>query len=111
VGARLVTLKISRKQGRSGLIVKDISAVPNTLPQASVFERPLSRLLTNLLFWAPSVFRHPGGVPGLFRSILKTYPTPLLERRGNWMTAIQEYDLDFKPSKIVRGQGLCKLAV
>lgn len=33
------------------------------------------------------------------------------ERRGNWMTAIKEYDLDFKPSKIVRGQGLCKLAV
>lgn len=26
------------------------------------------------------------------------------------MTAIQEYDLEFKPVTIVRGQGLCKLA-
>ena len=32
------------------------------------------------------------------------------EQRGNWMTAIQEYDLELKPVTIVRGQGLCKLA-
>jgi hypothetical protein len=31
------------------------------------------------------------------------------ERRGNWMVVIQEFDLDIKPTKIVRGQGLCKL--
>jgi hypothetical protein len=32
------------------------------------------------------------------------------ERRGNWMVIIQELDLDIKLTKIVRGQGLCKLA-
>jgi hypothetical protein len=26
------------------------------------------------------------------------------------MTALQEYDLEFKPTTIVKGQGLCKLA-
>ena len=26
------------------------------------------------------------------------------------MTALQEYDLEIKPSTIVKGQGLCKLA-
>ena len=31
------------------------------------------------------------------------------ERRGNWVTALQEYDLKFKPASIVKGQGLCKL--
>jgi hypothetical protein len=31
------------------------------------------------------------------------------ERRGNWMVVIQEFDLDIKPTNIVRGQGLCKL--
>jgi hypothetical protein len=31
------------------------------------------------------------------------------ERRGNWMTSLQEYDLEFKPANIVKGQGLCKL--
>ena len=31
------------------------------------------------------------------------------ERRGNWVTALQEYDLEFKPASIVRGQGLCRL--
>jgi hypothetical protein len=30
------------------------------------------------------------------------------ERRGNWMEVIQEFDLDIKPAKIVKGQGLCK---
>ena len=31
------------------------------------------------------------------------------ERRGNWVTTLQEYDLEFKPASIVKGQGLCKL--
>ena len=31
------------------------------------------------------------------------------ERRGNWVTALQEYDLEFKPTTIIKGQGLCKL--
>ena len=33
------------------------------------------------------------------------------ERRGNWMAVVQEFDLDIKPTKIVKGQGLCKLVV
>ena len=32
------------------------------------------------------------------------------EKRAHWVTALQEYDLEVKPLKIVRGQGLCKLA-
>jgi hypothetical protein len=32
------------------------------------------------------------------------------ERRGNWMAVVQEFDLDIKPAKLVKGQGLCKLA-
>ena len=32
------------------------------------------------------------------------------EQRGNWITALQEYDLEIKSAKIVRGQGLCELA-
>ena len=31
------------------------------------------------------------------------------ERRGNWVTVLQEYDLEFKPATIIKGQGLCKL--
>jgi hypothetical protein len=31
------------------------------------------------------------------------------ERRENWMTSIQEYDLKIVTAQIVRGQGLCKL--
>lgn len=31
------------------------------------------------------------------------------EKRANWVTTLQEYDLEIKPSKIVMGQGLCKL--
>eukprot|EP00253_Pinus_taeda_P025178 PITA_25178 len=31
------------------------------------------------------------------------------EKRANWVTALQEYDLEIKPSKIVRGQGFCRL--
>jgi hypothetical protein len=33
------------------------------------------------------------------------------ERRGNWMAIVQEFDLDIKPFKIVKGQVLCKLVV
>ena len=31
------------------------------------------------------------------------------EIRGNWIATLQEYDLEFKPASIVKGQGLCKL--
>ena len=31
------------------------------------------------------------------------------EKRAPWMTALQEYDLEIKPSRVVKGQGLCKL--
>lgn len=33
------------------------------------------------------------------------------ERRENLMVVIQEFDLDIKPTKIVRGKGLCKLVM
>ena len=28
---------------------------------------------------------------------------------ANWVTTLQEYDIDIKPAKIVRGQGFCRL--
>eukprot|EP00253_Pinus_taeda_P023419 PITA_23419 len=31
------------------------------------------------------------------------------EKRANWITALQEYDLEIKPESIVRGQGFCKM--
>jgi hypothetical protein len=31
------------------------------------------------------------------------------DRRGNWVAALQEYDVELEPSKIIKGQGLCKL--
>jgi len=31
------------------------------------------------------------------------------ERRANWMTGLQEYDLEFKPVHIIKGHGLCRL--
>jgi hypothetical protein len=31
--------------------------------------------------------------------------------RGRWITKIQEYDLEIKPTKLVHGQGLAKLMV
>eukprot|EP00253_Pinus_taeda_P022177 PITA_22177 len=31
------------------------------------------------------------------------------EKRENWVTTLQEYDLEIKPAKIVRGQGFCRL--
>jgi hypothetical protein len=33
------------------------------------------------------------------------------EKRANWVTSSQEYDLEITPAQIVRGQGLCKLVV
>jgi hypothetical protein len=33
------------------------------------------------------------------------------EKRENWMTSLQEYDLEIVPTQIFRGQGLCKLVV
>jgi len=30
------------------------------------------------------------------------------EKRSNWITALQEYDVEIQPTKIVRGQGFCK---
>ena len=33
------------------------------------------------------------------------------EKRAPWMTTLQEYDIEIKPSTIVKGQGLCKLAM
>jgi hypothetical protein len=32
------------------------------------------------------------------------------ERRWSWMVVVQEFDLDIKSAKLVKGQGLCKLA-
>ena len=31
------------------------------------------------------------------------------ERRGNQVTTLQKYDVEFQPSTIIKGQGLCKL--
>ena len=31
------------------------------------------------------------------------------ERRGKWITAMLEYDLEIKPTKLIKGQGLAKL--
>jgi hypothetical protein len=33
------------------------------------------------------------------------------EKRVNWVTSLQEYDIEITPAQIVRGQGLCKLVV
>jgi hypothetical protein len=34
----------------------------------------------------------------------------LAEKRENWITTLQEYDVEIKRAKIVKGPGLCKLA-
>lgn len=31
------------------------------------------------------------------------------EKRANWVTALQEYDVEIRPDKIVRGQGFCRM--
>ena len=33
------------------------------------------------------------------------------DRRRNGLTTLQEYDLEIKPTKLLKGQGLCKLVV
>eukprot|EP00253_Pinus_taeda_P016194 PITA_16194 len=33
------------------------------------------------------------------------------EKRANWVTTLQEYDLEIKPANIFRGQGFCRLLV
>jgi len=33
------------------------------------------------------------------------------EKRANWVTALQEYDVEIKPASIVKGQGFCKMPV
>eukprot|EP00253_Pinus_taeda_P021208 PITA_21208 len=33
------------------------------------------------------------------------------EKRANWVTALQEYDIEVKPANIVRGQGFCRMLV
>eukprot|EP00253_Pinus_taeda_P032005 PITA_32005 len=33
------------------------------------------------------------------------------EKRANWVTALQEYDIEIKPANIVKGQGFCKMLV
>jgi hypothetical protein len=33
----------------------------------------------------------------------------LREKRANWVTSLQEYDIEITLAQIVRGQGLCKL--
>lgn len=30
-------------------------------------------------------------------------------KRGKWITKIQEYDIDIKPTKLIKGQGLDKI--
>jgi hypothetical protein len=35
----------------------------------------------------------------------------MAKRRGNSIEVVQEFDLDIKPAKLAKGQGLCKLAV
>ena len=31
-----------------------------------------------------------------------------MKKRASWIAKVQEYDLDIKPTKLVRGKGLCK---
>jgi hypothetical protein len=61
-------------------------------------------------------------IPYLLKSRVKVivpYPTvrnmlvqkELEEKRANWMTSLQEYDLKIVPAQIVIGQGLCKSVV
>jgi len=45
--------------------------------------------------------------PDVKNILVKKY---LGEKRVNWITTLQEYDLEIKPAKIVKGKGLCKLA-
>jgi len=31
------------------------------------------------------------------------------EKRENWVTSLQEYDIEIKPTNIVKGQGFCRM--
>jgi len=31
------------------------------------------------------------------------------KKRENWVTTLQEYDIEIRPTKIVKGQGLCRM--
>jgi len=31
------------------------------------------------------------------------------EKRANWVTTLQEYDIEIRPTKIVEGQGFCRM--
>ena len=33
------------------------------------------------------------------------------EKRANWVTALQEYGVEIQPTKIVRGQGFCRMLI
>ena len=35
----------------------------------------------------------------------------LCEKRANRVTSLQEYDVEIRPSKIVRGQGFCRMLI
>eukprot|EP00253_Pinus_taeda_P010508 PITA_10508 len=37
------------------------------------------------------------------------YSKDVGEKRSNWVTALQEYDVEIKPASIVKGQGFCKM--
>ena len=45
--------------------------------------------------------------PTIRSFLIHKYPKDI---RVNSLNSLQEYDLEIKPSKLVRGQGLCKLA-
>ncbi|XP_059068980.1 uncharacterized protein LOC131859359 [Cryptomeria japonica] len=52
------------------------------------------------------------GVRSFFNSAVKSILTRQevgLNKRVTWVTKIQEYDLDIRPTKTIKGQGLCKL--
>ena len=31
------------------------------------------------------------------------------EKRANWVTTLQEYEIEIRPAKIIKGQGFCKM--
>jgi hypothetical protein len=47
-------------------------------------------------------------VPSSSVKDILTQPDPE-RRRGKWIAAMLEYDLEIKPTKLVKGQGLAKL--
>ena len=45
--------------------------------------------------------------PAVRNTLVQKY---LSDKRAPWMTSLQEYDMEIKPSLMVQGKGLCKLA-